>query len=61
MLSDEYESLRTQLWDQLFQDGPQSARELAEKMQLSLATVIGLVDHAWFSMTGELIEIATNG
>ena len=61
MNAEEHEQLRADIWDHIFAAGPQSVQQLAEQMQLSQQQVVGLVDHAWFSVHEELIGIATDG
>jgi hypothetical protein len=56
---EEHEQLRADIWDHLYNTGPQSVEQLADQMQLSHQQVVGLVDHAWFSVHNELIVIAT--
>ncbi|MCA9132603.1 MAG: hypothetical protein KDA45_05600 [Planctomycetales bacterium] len=61
MTAEEHEQLRTNIWDHIYRSGPQSVGQLAEQMQLSPQMVVGLVDHAWFSIHDEVVEIATDG
>lgn len=58
---EEHEQLRADIWDLLFSAGPQSVQQLSDRMHLSQQQVVGLIDHAWFSIHDELIGIATNG
>ncbi len=58
---EEHEQLRANIWDHLYNVGPQSVERIANQMQLSQQQVVGLVDHAWFSIQNELVEIATDG
>ncbi len=61
MSVDEHEQLRANIWDHIYKSGPQSVEQLAEHLQLSPQMVIGLVDHAWFSVQDNLVNIATEG
>ncbi len=58
---EEHEQLRADIWDLLYASGPQSVQQLSDRMHLSQQQVVGLIDHAWFSIHDELIGIATNG
>ncbi len=58
---EEHEQLRADIWDHIYATGPQSVQQLADQLQLSQQQVVGLVDHAWFSVHEELIGIATDG
>ncbi len=56
---EEYEQLRETIWDHLFQNGQQSLEDLSERLQLSVPTIVGLVDHEWFSVEDHQVIIAT--
>ncbi len=60
MSNQEHEELRATVWDNIYQNGPQSIDQLATEMQLSIPTVIGLVDHSWFSINDQVVEIASS-
>ena len=60
MSVEKHEQLRTNIFDRIYHNGPQSIDQLAEYMQMNMQTVIGLVDHAWFSVDNELVGIATD-
>ena len=61
MSVEKHEQLRVIIWDQIYHRGPQSIGQLAEHMQMSIQMVIGLVDHAWFLVHDELVDIAKDG
>lgn len=55
------EQQRTDIWDRIYAKGPLSLEQLADEMQMTIPTVVGLVDHSWFSLQDELVSIATDG
>lgn len=58
---DENEQLRSNIWDQIYRDGPQTIGHLSEQMQMSIPAVFDLVDHAWFAVRDEQVDIAKVG
>lgn len=58
---EEHEQLRADIWDHLYSTGPLTIDQLADQLQLSHQQIVGLIDHAWFSVHDEQVEIATGG
>ncbi len=61
MSAEEHEQLRANIWDLIYNSGPKSIEQLSSEMVLSVPMVVGLVDHTWFSVSNELVSIATEG
>jgi len=53
------EQLRTEIWDLVYQAGPQTKLQISEKLRLNQETVNVIVDHEWFTLREDLVEIAT--
>jgi hypothetical protein len=61
MTVEEHEQIRANIWDHIYKSGPQSIEQLADQLHLTPQTIVGLVDHAWFSFDDETVGIATDG
>lgn len=61
MSAEEHEQLRANIWDLIYHSGPKSIEQLSSEMVLSVPMVVGLVDHTWFSVSNDLVSIATEG
>jgi hypothetical protein len=53
------DDIRTEIWDFVYQAGPQSIIQIAEKLQLNHEMVNIAVNHEWFLRQGETVAIAT--
>lgn len=53
------DELRNQIWDYLFRtQSPQTLSEIATQTNLDLDTVMRLVDHPWFDLANDRVQIA---
>jgi DNA-binding Lrp family transcriptional regulator len=51
--------IREKIWDKIYIDGQQSIEELAEALQVSVATVRESIDHEWFVVEHGNVRIAS--
>lgn len=54
------DDIRTQIFDLVFKNGPQSLIQIAQTLELDEETVRAATDHGWFVRQGETVVIATN-
>ena len=54
------EQLRGEIWDLVYQSGPQTINQIADRLRLNHVMVAIVVDHEWFLTRDETVTIATN-
>jgi hypothetical protein len=53
------EELREQIWDWIYNNGPKPVAAVSEQFQVTVPTVISLLDHSWFAIDEDVVSIAT--
>ena len=53
------EHLRVEIWDLIYQSGPQSREQIAESLKIGVETVASVVEHEWFEILDSKVQIAT--
>jgi hypothetical protein len=53
------EELRTQIWDWIYANGPKPVEEVSNHFEITVPTVISVLDHSWFAISNDVVSIAT--
>ena len=61
MFIEQSEKMRETIWDEIYNNGPCSVNQLAERLQINVDDVTQLIGHAWFSLRDGNVNIAITG
>ena len=54
------DQMRIDVWDLVFQSGPQTIAQIVATTQLDQQIVEAVVNHAWFDVQGDIVSIAAS-